>query len=476
MKIPFKTSLRLAFHGKWERRIITIILSAFAFVLFALGSMGFTYSYSDFLTRGYLNYTERVSFISFNGANGKNMSIEDVEDVEQETGLSFVYHSAGFNWGQFIGSQIGQEGKISEESDLYQAWRINGLAGVAAIAGNEEDYVTMGYSLLAGKYPTEKNEIAISEAHFESFMKYGYCNVAKNFIYIGQSDGILSFSYDYNLPRGEIIPVMAYEDMLGKTFGYGDPDRDEKTMEYKIVGIVQTNYEYRFAEEYGFEHYPAAHIMRPAQWKSETDQIHRIFTGEVNEYKTMKKCVDTVLAFKERAESEGKEYETTNYPMLYHMDTLIPSRVLGGYQDTDIIAFMIGAAGIVLGIFAAVLNGYLVSQSIQSKQKKIGIIRSSGADKKAVSKIFILESFMTATAIFLLSLISSLTIYYGFVRQLTTYQSFGVSFLVYNGWTALILATVCYIVPLISTLFPLKKFFKQTIVDNLSGNYKKKKL
>ena len=112
MKIPFKTSLRLAFHGKWERRIITIILSAFAFVLFALGSMGFTYSYSDFLTRGYLNYTERVSFISFNGANGKNMSIEDVEDVEQETGLSFVYHSAGFNWGQFIGSQIGQEGKI----------------------------------------------------------------------------------------------------------------------------------------------------------------------------------------------------------------------------------------------------------------------------------------------------------------------------------------------------------------------------
>ncbi len=478
-RLKTKNIFRLALsQGKFSTKLITIILSVFAFVLFSLGSMGFTYSYSDFLTRGYLNYIEGIPFISFNGANGKSMSVEDIELVEENTDLTFIYSSIGLTfWGTFIGDQIRideeDDKDISGATDLYHANFETGIAGSMALCGTAEDYESLGYSLLAGKYPTEKNEVAISEAHFEAFVNGGYCNVAKNFVWKQQTDEIGFFVYDESIPR-VVEPISSYSDIIGKTVGQGDPEREDRATEYKIVGIVQTNYDYNLGKKIRFENYPAARWMLSEDWKNESPEIYRIFSGEVHDYETMKRCVDTVLAFKEKAELNGVDIELTNYPVLRGIDALFPSVVYNGYQDTDIIAFMIGAAGIVMGIFATILNGYLISQSIQSKQKKIGILRSMGADKKVVSKIFILESLMTATAIFLLSLISSLVSYYGFVRQLTTYQSFGVSFLVYNGWTALILAAVCYAVPLLSTVFPLKRFFKQSIVDNLSGHYKKK--
>ncbi len=87
MKIPFKTSLRLAFHGKWERRIITIILSAFAFMWFALGLTSYTYRYENNIAKGYLNYNKYRTFNIINGVQ----TVGEIKKIEEIIGAQCLY-------------------------------------------------------------------------------------------------------------------------------------------------------------------------------------------------------------------------------------------------------------------------------------------------------------------------------------------------------------------------------------------------
>jgi len=103
----------------------------------------------------------------------------------------------------------------------------------------------------------------------------------------------------------------------------------------------------------------------------------------------------------------------------------------------------------------------------------VGILRSMGADRGTILKVFLTEVLFTAMAIFLVALVLSLTLYYSVIMPWTTIESFGVSFAVYNGWTVLILAAVCYFVPFLSAIVPLMLFFKKPIVANISGETKR---
>lgn len=453
---------RLSFpKGKVATKIITILLSAFAFVLFAIGSMGFTYSYTDFVTRAYLHYSKDFPYILFETDGTSNMSIAVVNKIEEETGLSFVYHTAaGIDWNYFVNDKSPSS---LEEGDLYDAWMVDDLAGRMALAGSVSDYEAMGYTLEleAGKYPTEKNEVAISEAHFRSFQKRGYCNAAKSFVWqsFGE-DGM--YLYDASRDIDEVDEIKTYSDIIGKTLGAGDIETEEQAYEYVIVGVVNTNYDAVLAEETGYREYPAARLMFSEEWKTSSEEVYQMFGGEINDYKTMKKCVKIVLRLKQEAEQNG-----VNYPVLYHMDPLFRS---SGMTDQNIIGLILGGAGIFFGIFAALLNGHLTTVSIEQKQKKIGILRAMGANKKTVTKIFLVEALLTATGIFVLALGVSLGIYFGWIRAWTSLENFGVSMLVYNGWTVLILAVLCYAVPLLCTVAPIKKFFKRPIIDNITGN------
>ena len=74
---------------------------------------------------------------------------------------------------------------------------------------------------------------------------------------------------------------------------------------------------------------------------------------------------------------------------------------------------------------------------------------------------------------FLFSLAATVAVYYGFWQPLTLWSEFGVSPLVFNGWTVLILATLSFAVPLLSTLVPLKRFLKKPVVVNITGDLSK---
>ena len=54
------------------------------------------------------------------------------------------------------------------------------------------------------------------------------------------------------------------------------------------------------------------------------------------------------------------------------------------------------------------------------------------------------------------------------------FEMYGVSRMVLNGWNILFLAGLSFIVPFLCTIVPIKKFLKQSIVDNISGNLSKR--
>lgn len=481
MKIPFKTSLRLAFHGKWERRIITIILSAFSFMWFALGLTSYTYRYENNIAKGYLNYNKYRTFNIINGVQ----TVGEIKQIEEIIGAQCLYYpqetlkksEALLYWNAFLGEtnqddrmsaivQIyGLEDQISDDfyGSPYDSIYLKTLGGALYHYATEQMYSAMGYQLLAGKFPTKEFEIAISEAHFEAFRRLGYQNITDRFVWSGSQ-----FELDENGLQGNRIEIKEYSDMLGKTLGAGNIGTDEHAYEYKIVGVVNTNFNTDYEGE-EINNYPAGRFLL-AGFDGKTAGIQagaKVYCPVITEKSVMKKFVNKVLSWK-AAYDAG---EISGYPILNDMDRMFHTDAFNN-EKLFLTIGLIG--GGLFGTFAAILNGYLISQSIQSKQKKIGILRSMGADRKAVSKIFILESLIMATAIFLLALCASLAAFYGWLQPWALINQFGVSVLVYNGWTALILAAVCYAVPLLSTLFPLKKFFKQTIVDNLSGHYKKK--
>ncbi len=482
MKVSFKTLFYLAFQGNWARRVITIILSAFAFSLFALGMTSYTYNYENNIVKGYLNYNQNRTFNIIDGVH----TVDDIKQIEEMIGTQCLYfpqetlqNSETFlYWNNFLGTadrndrmrtivQIyGLEEEVSNDfshGSPYDSIYLKTLGGAMYNYGTEQMYHSMGYELLAGKFPTEEFEVAISEAHFEAFYRLGYRDVSECFRWNGSR-----YEINEDTAQANKIEIKDYTDILGKTLGAGNIGTDEHAYEYKIVGVVNTDFNTDYEGE-EINNYPAGRFLL-AGFDRKTAGIQagaKVYCPVITEKSVMKKFVNKVLSWK-AAYDAG---EISGYPILNDMDRMFHTDAFNN-EKLFLTIGLIG--GGLFGTFAAILNGYLISQSIQSKQKKIGILRSMGADRKAVSKIFILESLIMATAIFLLALCASLAAFYGWLQPWALINQFGVSVLVYNVWTALILAAVCYAVPLLSTLFPLKKFFKQTIVDNLSGNYKKK--
>ncbi len=494
-RIRFASIARLSFRGgNIATKVITVILSAFSFMLFALGSTGYTYNEVDYITRGYLNYCSSRSYLYFQCNYTFDLKDQilhignecDLELIfpynENAGGASFTY------WNFFCNRTDGIRGNAAcsadESIDLRKLFGIEGdiptAVGNKCLFGSEKGYESLGFELLAGKFPEGKNEIAISEMHFEAFKQYGYYNAANLFIWDEEQEGFTIDSFG-GFDSLERIEVEDPADMIGKTLGVGDIQSDGHAYEYTIVGVVDTNYQSEYAMGTGY--YPAGRFMLSDEWNRETLYnkdwtpsstltsflyLSPVFFGPITDKKVMKRMVECVI----QAREENGDIPGSDYACPLKLDALFHTDQLS--SDEALIALIAGCAGTFFLIFAVILNGHLTTISIERKQKEIGILRAMGANKKAVTKIFLLEAFVTATCIFLLALFASLGLYFGWIRAWTSLENFGVSMLVYNGWTVLILAAPCYAVPLLCTIAPLRKFFKRPIIDNITGNSMKK--
>ena len=138
-------------------------------------------------------------------------------------------------------------------------------------------------------------------------------------------------------------------------------------------------------------------------------------------------------------------------------------------EHTVISNVRLGAAGGVLLLFSVLLCWHQMAAMLRLKERSIGILRSLGATEKFVFRLLTGETLFLCGAIFCAALLGTVLLYHLWLAPATAVGSFGVSFLVFNGWTVLILAALSFTVPLLSTLVPLKKFLKKPVVENITG-------
>lgn len=460
--LSLKTSFRIAVQGRWVTRIITVLLSAFAFALFSLASCGFTYNRTDYLTRGYLYSLNNVyPYTSFyyshndgyvNGVYWESAILgqEYIDLIKSETGLEYAHtYTVQLPWQVYI-YDSGSLSKPGNEIKMESAKYIN---------GSEEIYQSLGLEPLAGRFPQNVTEIAVSENFFDVFRVGGYMDVSQNYVY----DQVADYYVCNGTNRASYEEITEYSDMIGKKFVcYGNTETgvyDKRSIyEVTVVGVIRVN-----VPEYARNN-PVTGVYVSDEW-------HEIFAGEndmlttgmiapaVTTYSQAKTCVNLTLKM-----IESRPDELT----MYGFSGALGVEAQASDMNEDLIITIFCGAGVFFGIFAVLLNGYLTTCSVADKQKKIGILRSLGAADREVTRIFIIETLMVCISSFFIALCIGIVAFKFLIYPAFFQEDFGICMLAYNGWNVLILFALSFAVPLLCTIAPLKKFFKKPIVDNIN--------
>ena len=479
--LSLKTSFKIALRGKWVTRVITILLSAFSFALVAIASTGFLFNRTNFYEKAYRYYFQNTSpFVSFIVNNeklfGSGFSEEWIKKIEEETNLPYLYDSS-----LLMDSNVHKY--INEYDKIYESDKTSGTW-----FGNERSYNAVGFQVLAGRYPQNEYEVALSEQHYDLFVRGGgYVNVTERYkkVVDGKLEdgsrlpgGTTEHGYWFDFVNEYDEPVIAVtkpEDLIGKELVcYGDPQTGDymaqSIYKMKIVGVIDTkSKEYA---DFGRAIRIDSRLLLSEKWLQVFRQEVKSISARPQDVKSFSKsCVALSIKMAEDYQEKTNESIGKNLvgERLFHFLTRDDN-----LSGENLLQLVCGVAGVFFGIFAALLNGHLIAASLELKRKQVGVLRSMGASEKSVRRIFMLEALFIGLCSFTVALGISLGVYYGWLKSLMIMNAFNACAMIYNGWTVLFLAVISLGVPVLCSLLPLKKFFKKPIVDNISGSSSQK--
>ena len=497
-----KTTLRIAMQGKVVTKVLTVFLCAFSFALFALASTGYTYDLRNTLVRAYSYMVQNTyPYITFeneqNEGGNRNYAIgqERIDRIHAELGDDFAYVYDG------LALPVMQ---ILYERFFYDKPQVPFLPG-SALSGEEELFEALGYTLLAGRYPEAADEIVVPKTVVGFFQEYGYYDSSVNYIKLIDGcfeDGTPYYDPETNRPRfegifpppdhtgyyyfdrektGERVAIEQYSDMLGRQFVlYGDLEQgsvDENSMyAVTVVGVADGSSKITPTQAGGY--YPVNHFLFSAAWHDALfahgdDICTRLIAPPTDEPAYLRACVDLTLEFIEDYQRQNPSGSQDGVHIGAHdVYTLVASGK--GISDERFVVLVGTAAGILFGVFSVLLCWHLTTSSLELKRRKIGILRSLGATEADVSQIVLTEALSIAACSFVLALAFTLAGFYGFLQGLSFRPDFGISILQLNGWNILILLALSFLVPLLCTVMPLRRFLKKPIVDNITGNRERK--
>ena len=240
MKSAFKIGCSSLKHKRF-RLVMTILLSVIAFTLFALVDTFSSYDHiracTDSLMDSNVNYIS-VSKSKKRGSGideywttwGFHLSEEDMKAIRNDTGIDvtglFVPRSANLNFS----GQYDPTYKFTEGNYDINITSFNGFAEIT------EDFIKeQGYEMIAGSAPDgSKNEIAVSAALCDTFVKAGY------HVPLTEEEMLESIVLDER--TGERKTNLKYEkisapkDMVGKVLRLNGVD-------YTITGVVDTHFD-----------------------------------------------------------------------------------------------------------------------------------------------------------------------------------------------------------------------------------------
>ena len=340
-KLPFGISFRVALFGRKLTKVLTILLCAFSFALFALSSTGYMYDRVDFLTRSLLTtqktHTPAILFSHFDFYDQeRGIPSEQIPYIEQETGLDFVFTFAHNTISEYLGESF----YYKNNPDAFSVDEV--LSGTAAA------YEDCRFQLMAGRYPEADDEIVITLSRFQDFQKLGYAYNDYHFVHI--RDGVVlsdvPYSYQYSstgdrfieihsgrgsvpVPgdytgyvyvefkeRGEPEEIRTYDDIIGKKIiCFGDPQTgslgEENIYDATIVGVADDSQAH-------FNIYTLRQVsLRSESWRetfapSVQDDVECLAAGPTDDYDLARTCVEVTLNMIEETDSSHPDYETPN--------------------------------------------------------------------------------------------------------------------------------------------------------------------
>ena len=512
----FKTAMRLSFRGKWMVRVLTILLSAMSFIFFAMASTAFTFDVFEFQVRGYQNYMmDKEYFLFMNDIANTSLSPsslellltnQEISAIENGVDLNFVTSCRNqidvgyfFDKSYFRGEKYkyDENEEIEDYTDEYKAYlkEVEGRSLAYSVSdvtvGSEATYDDLNYRLLAGRYPEAVNEIAVSEEIYEMFAWGGYVDAIAEGCYTLQEFTFVFEKYEAYAWDDSVIPpeeageaIKSYDDLLGKTLANYELQEENsnerhETMpdEVVIVGIVEMENRPAWPRRYSQPYFSG--ILRSEAWRQEQIAADKLYAEALvarnfnNSEQVVRDAVSLTLELSElaRPRFEGlSPYVDLNvgaYTVSSLADHIVDSNLY-------ILILIVCGIGVVFLIFSILLNAHLMTSLMSMKRKQIGVLRALGGSERRVRAIYLTGTAVLGLCIFLLSLVFTVAVFYGFWQKMWMISIFGISPFVFNGWTVLILFVLSFAVPLLSALVPLKRFFKKSIVDNISGENPKK--
>ena len=513
----FKTAMRLSFRGKWMVRVLTILLSAMSFMFFAIASTAFTFDEFEFQVRGYQNYMmDKEYFLFMNDIANTSLSPSSLELLLTNQEISAIENGVDLNFVTSCRNQIDvgyfldksyfrgekyvydQNGEIEEYTDEYKAYlkEVEGRSLAYSVSdvtvGSEATYDDLNYRLLAGRYPEAVNEIAVSKEIYEDFAWGGYVDALAEGCYTLQEFTFVFEKYEAYAWDDSVIPpeeageaINSYDDLLGKTLANYElqeenPNAQHETLpdEVVIVGVVDMSARPAWPRSY-LNVEPFSGILRSEAWRQEQIAADKLYAEALvarnfnNSEQVVRDAVSLTLELSElaRPRFEGlTPYVDLNvgaYTVSSLADHIVDSNLY-------ILILIVCDVGVVFLVFAVLLNAHLITAIMEMKRKQIGVLRALGGSERRVRAIYLTGTAVLGLCIFLLSLVFTVAVFYGFWKKMWMISIFGISPFVFNGWTVLILFVLSFAVPLLSALVPLKRFFKKSIVDNISGENPKK--
>lgn len=475
---------KISLHGNWVMRFFTILILSFCFTAFGLISVFYTGNYRETYVNAVLNSAEeytgfcfRDSYNLYEQSEYSVLGQELIDYIKKETGREYVYTlpRAYLNTERYIANHLG--GAIS----------VDGRNNDVMYADSEAAYESLGFKVLAGRYPENAYEVAVNEKCFEYFQLNDYCDRSEGFYYDKHGD----WQFDYSLEiKQKIESINDYGDLIGKTI-MCEGDIEEGVLceggfyFVKIVGIIDTHFDESYEKMSAYKLWPTidASIFVSKEWintfSSGGDYLSfRMYTQKATTYAEAKEFidvvdsarefVDTLIAEKQaeakalNATSEGVGLvETLNFNNLWQNDS-------GG-----LLLFV--PIGIVFGIFSIVLVIFLTSATLNNQRRQIGVLRALGLGKGGVRRVAWSGIGFVSIISFALSILATFLLYRLWMFPVCSPTWFGVSFVFFNIWNVLLLAALAFIVPLIASVPSLVRFSKRSVAEILTDRAKTKK-
>ena len=252
-KLPMKSAFKIgcsSLKHKRFRLVMTILLSVVAFTLFALVDTFSSYDHIRACTDSLID--SDVNYVSVNrqikcgegleeywSSSNLRFSDEQMKALTEKTGVPvtgiFIPRNANLS---FVGMYEGK--KMQDKDGRKNVNFINHFCGFAEIT--TESLKAAGIDLIAGALPDgAKNEIAVSLAVCETFIKGGYNEVreADNEVVYDAEDmtAVSGTSESEDAPQKKYDEIRTAADLIGRTFTLCGT-------KYTVSGVVDTHFDF----------------------------------------------------------------------------------------------------------------------------------------------------------------------------------------------------------------------------------------